>query len=66
MKNKTQYINFRIDPNLYADLRDASRLSDLSCSVIARKGLRLILQQMRLNEHSAWHSSSQGVAHERV
>jgi hypothetical protein len=66
MENKTQFINFRLDPSLYADLRDASRLNDLSCLVIARKGLRLILQQMRLNGHSVWHSSLQGDPHERV
>jgi hypothetical protein len=68
MKNKTQYVNFRINSNLYDELRDASRLTDLSCSVIARKGLKLILEQLRLHEHSMWISSSvhQGAAHERV
>jgi len=66
MKNKTQFINFRLDSSLYDELRDASRLTDLSCSVIARKGLKLILEQLRLHERSLWNSSVQGVAHERV
>lgn len=66
MKNKNQFINFRLDSSLYDELRDASRLTDLSCSVIARKGLRLILQQMRLHDYSVSQSSAAGVAHERV
>lgn len=59
MKLKSQFLNFRVESNLYDELVEISRAADLSCSAIARKGLRMILDDMKSNR-PIWTSTPTG------
>jgi hypothetical protein len=47
MKNKTQFINFRLDSDSYDALKKISQRHDMSASALARRGIVMLLTHLK-------------------
>jgi hypothetical protein len=60
MKRKTRLMNFRLESDLFEDLLVISRATEIPASLIARKGLKMILEEMKA-QRPIWTGCLQGV-----
>jgi hypothetical protein len=60
MKTKTRLMNFRLESNLYDELVSIARATEIPASLIARKGLKMILEEMKA-QRPIWTGCLQGV-----
>ena len=59
MKRKTRFMKFSLESNLYDEILNNSMTSEIPASLIARKGLKMILDEIKA-QRVIWTSSLQG------